>query len=71
MNYVVHFYHYPDYVVFCKTIEEVKAAIQIKDTASYKVYVTNDNMPAGAEMATWAWELFFHNTSHKRKVVEF
>ena len=70
MNYVVHFYYYPDYVVYCKTIEEVKQTIKIKDTDRFVLYITSENVKSGVETATWAWEKIIEQNGHMRKIVE-
>lgn len=70
MNYVVHFYYYPDYVVYCKTLDEVKQVIKVKETDRYLVYITTENVESGAETATWAWEKMLEQDGHTRKLVE-
>ena len=70
MNYVVHFYYYPDYVVYCKTLDEVKQVIDGKGNPFYTVYETSERVKSGVEMAAWAWEIGLRGGDHTRKVIE-
>jgi hypothetical protein len=55
MNYVVHF-PYLGVVIHCTTMDQVAICPMLKNSESYTVYQTNQDLPPGTEIADWAWQ---------------
>lgn len=68
MNYVVDFY-YKQYVVYCKTLEEVKTTLKIHNYAPHILFITTENKTSGTELAEWFWQLEIKDFKHKIKIV--